>query len=408
MTTLRASDHVVVVGAGLAGWRFVEALRREDFQGTLTLIGDELDAPYDRPPLSKNVLVGKWELEKATLATENLIREANLELRLGHGAIGLDVANTTVQLADGTSVVGDRVVIATGTRARRLAFSADYRIHVVRRLDDIRGLNKVLATLEPNATIAIIGGGFIGAETATALHTRGFHTVVLEAASRPLLSVLGENVSTWLLGLAKSAGVELRVDQKIKDVAEDGVGLRVVFEDGTGLDASAVIEGVGVVTNVEWLATSGLEIDNGVVVDEHFKAADGVAAIGDVARFSWANVTGNESVRIEHWEVANGHASALAKLWMTGEEPTELMVPYFWSDQYGKKIQLLGHPKATDDVLRVSGSDEELKWIGLYSRDGIVTGVVTLNNPRGLMLTKPLLETPTSLKDALSKAPWSS
>jgi 3-phenylpropionate/trans-cinnamate dioxygenase ferredoxin reductase subunit len=408
MKKLESSDHVIVVGAGLAGWRFVEALRREGFDGALTLIGDEVDKPYDRPPLSKNVLVGKWDLEKATLATDALIKEANLELRLGQGATGLDVANTTVQLADGTSVVGDRVVIATGTRARRLAFSADYRIHVIRRLDDIRGLNKVLATLAPGATIAIIGGGFIGAETATALQTRGFHTVVLEAAPRPLLGVLGADVSTWLLGLAKDVGVELRVDQKILDVEENGVGLRVVFQDATRLDVSAVIEGVGVEINVEWLATSGLEIDNGVVVDEHFMAADGVAAIGDVARFSWPNVTGSESVRIEHWEVANGHASALAKHWMKSEESTELLVPYFWSDQYGKKIQLLGHPRASDVVLRVSGNDEEMKWIGLYSRDGVVTGVVTLNNPRGLMLSKPLLETPTSLQTALEKAPWSS
>jgi NADPH-dependent 2,4-dienoyl-CoA reductase/sulfur reductase-like enzyme len=184
--------------------------------------------------------------------------------------------------------------------------------------------------------------------------------------------------------------------------------LRIVFEDGTGLDVSAVIEGVGVETNVEWLAASGLEIDNGVVVDEHFMAAEGVAAIGDVARFSWPSITGSERVRIEHWEVANGHASTLAKHWMTGEDATELMVPYFWSDQYGKKIQLLGHPRASDDVLRVSGSEEELKWIGLYSREGVVTGVVTLNNPRGLMLSKPLLEAPTSLEVALTRAPWSS
>jgi 3-phenylpropionate/trans-cinnamate dioxygenase ferredoxin reductase component len=408
MRLLQASDHVVVVGAGLAGWRFVEALRREGFQGDLTLIGDELDVPYDRPPLSKNVLVGKWDLEKATLATDALLKEANIELRLGQGATSLDVANATVQLADGTAVPGDRIVIATGTRARRLAFSADHRLHVIRRLEDIRVLNQSLATLEPNATIAIIGGGFIGAETATALHTRGFHTVVLEAAPRPLLGVLGEDVSTWLLGLARNVGVELRVNQKIKDVVEQGEGLRVVFDDGSSLDAGVVIEGVGVETNVEWLATSGLEIDNGVVVDEYFMAAERVAAIGDVARFSWPSVTGTELVRIEHWEVANGHASTLAKMWVTGETPDDLMVPYFWSDQYGKKIQLLGHPRAGDDVLRVSGSDEELKWIGLFSRDGVVTGVVTLNNPRGLMLSKPLLERPISLASALDKAPWSS
>ena len=403
---LQNSDHVVVVGAGLAGWRFVEALRREGFDGPLTLIGDETDAPYDRPPLSKNVLVGKWGLERATLATDELIEKANVTLRLGERATGLDVANTTVQLDDGSSVSGSRVVIATGTRARRLAFSADEALHVIRRMADVRRLNEDLATLEPGATIVVIGGGFIGAEAATALNTRGFHVVVLEAAPRPLINVLGEQVSAWLLSLAEQVGVDLRVDQKIRDVEKTDDGLRVVFEDGTILDADAVIQGVGVETNVEWLATSGLRIDNGVVVDEHFMAADAVAAIGDVARFAWSSVTGRDSVRIEHWEVANGHASTLAKLWTTGEEPAEMMVPYFWSDQYAKKIQLLGHPRASDEILRVSGSDAALKWIGLYSRDGIVTGVVTLNNPRGLMLSRPLLETPTTLEDAVAKAPW--
>jgi NADPH-dependent 2,4-dienoyl-CoA reductase/sulfur reductase-like enzyme len=407
MNTLTSGEHVVVVGAGLSGWRFIEALRREGFDGALTLIGDERDAPYDRPPLSKNVLVGKWDLDKATLATAELLEKANVTLRLGTSASSLDVAGTTVHMDDGTSVSGSRVVIATGTRARRLAFGADEKVHVIRRLDDIRRLNSDLATLVPDATIAIIGGGFIGAETATALHTRGFRPVVLEAASRPLLGVLGEQVSTWLFDLAKNADIELRVNQQVKDVIEIDAGLRVVFDDETGLDVGAVVEGVGVMTNVEWLASSGLAIDNGVLVDEHFMAAEGVAAIGDVARFAWLSSTGNERVRIEHWEVANGHASALAKHWTTGEEPSEWMVPYFWSDQYGKKIQLLGHPRDSDDVARVSGSDEELKWVALYSRDGVVTGVVTLSNPRGLMLSKPLLETPTSLDEALATKPWS-
>jgi NADPH-dependent 2,4-dienoyl-CoA reductase/sulfur reductase-like enzyme len=408
MKTLTASDHVVVVGAGLAGWRLVQALRREGYEGALTLIGDEGDAPYDRPPLSKNVLVGKWDLDKATMATDELIKQARMTLRLGVSATSLDVANTTVQLDDGTSVKGTHVVIATGTRARRLPFSADEKVHVVRRLEDVRQLNKDLARLEPDRVVGIIGGGFIGAETATALHTRGFKPVVLEAASRPLVAVLGEHVSSWLFQLASHAGVELRVNQKIRDVVDSKNGVRIVFEEEDDLEVGAVVVGVGVHTNDEWLSSSGLEIENGVVVDENFMAAERIAAIGDVARFAWPSVTGTELVRIEHWEVANGHASRLAKDWVTGQKSAEMMVPYFWSDQYGKKIQLLGHPRASDDVVRADGSDEEAKWLALYSREGVVTGVVTLNNPRGLMLCKPLLETPMPLDQALAKAPWSS
>jgi NADPH-dependent 2,4-dienoyl-CoA reductase/sulfur reductase-like enzyme len=407
VSTLTSSDHVIVVGAGLAGWRFVEALRREGCESRITLIGDELDAPYDRPPLSKNVLVGKWDLSKATLATDELIEKSEVSMRLGVRATGLNVQTTTVDLDDGSSVSGSHVVIATGTRARRLAFSADNRIHTIRRLEDIRKLNGDLASIEPDGVIGVIGGGFIGAETATALKTRGFRPIVFEAASRPLVTILGEEVSTWLLGLAKSAGIELRVEQKIKDVAESATGLTVSFDGASDEEVGVVIVGVGVETNVEWLASSGLTIDNGVVVDEHQLATERVAAIGDVARFSWPSVTGTELVRIEHWEVANGHASALAKYWSTGEDSTQMMVPYFWSDQYGKKIQMLGHPRADDDVVRVSGSDEDAKWLALYSREGIVSGIVTLNNPRDLMLSRPLLEEPVSLDEALKNAPWS-
>jgi 3-phenylpropionate/trans-cinnamate dioxygenase ferredoxin reductase subunit len=408
METLAPSDHVVVVGAGLAGWRFVEALRREGCECELTLIGDEIDPPYDRPPLSKNVLVGKWDLDKATLATPEHIEKNHVQMRLGVRATGLDVAHTTVQLEDGTSVTGSHVVIASGTRARRLPFSADDRIHTIRRLDDIRRLNSDLASLAPGSTIGIIGGGFIGAETATALHTRGFRTVVFEAASRPLVGVLGEDVSTWLMGLATNAGVELRVEQKISDVTESTNGLRICFDDGTDEEVGAVIVGVGVQTNVEWLDSSGLILDNGVVVDEHLLASDRVGAIGDVARFTWPNVSGTESVRIEHWEVANGHAATLAKYWMTGEASTKFMVPYFWSDQYGKKIQMLGHPRPSDEVQRVSGGDEEGTWLALYSRGGVVTGIVTLSHPRALMLSRVLLEEPVTLVNALARAPWTS
>ncbi len=408
MKILTKSDHVVVVGAGLGGWRLAEALRRNGFEGAITLIGDEAHAPYDRPPLSKQVMVGKWDLDKTKLATPALVKKNDVTLRLAVSAIGLDAAGPAVQLDDGTSVEGSHVVIATGTRARHLPFSADDQLHYVRRIDDVARLNAALATLTPGSAVGVIGGGFIGAETATALRTRGFRPVVLEVARRPLLGVLGESVSTWLLGLARAADVELRVEQKISDVVQSSDGFAVLFEDASTLDVGAVIVGVGVITNVEWLASSGLVVDNGVVVDEHLLATERIAAIGDVARFAWTSATGTELVRIEHWEVTNGHASQLAGYWTGGEETAPIVTPYFWSDQYGQKIQLLGHPRADDDVVRVSTSDDEKKWLALYSRAGVVTGIVTLNNPRALMLSKGLLEAPTSIDQAVSKSPWSS
>jgi NADPH-dependent 2,4-dienoyl-CoA reductase/sulfur reductase-like enzyme len=405
LSMLQSSDHVVIVGAGFGGWRLVEALRREGFDGAITLIGEETYAPYDRPPLSKHVLAGKWDVERATLATPERIEESRATLLLGVRAVSLDVEAMTVELEDGKKVEGTHVVIATGTRARRLPFSADEEILTLRNRDDELRMRLELERLDPGSVIAVIGGGFIGAEVATQLKSRGFVPIVLEVASRPLIGILGPDVSAWLDRLATDAEIELRNDQHIRDVDLDDEFV-VRFEDGSELRAAMVIVGAGALPNFEWLEGSGLTLESGVVVDENLLARENVAAIGDVARFSWPNVMGEELVRIEHWEVANVHANSLAHFWTTGEGAEALMVPYFWSDQYGKKIQMLGHARPDDDVVRVSGSPEEGKWLALYSRGGVVTGIVTLSQPRALMLSKHLLESPSTLDGALRDAPW--
>jgi phthalate 3,4-dioxygenase ferredoxin reductase subunit len=408
MTRLRESDHVVIVGAGLAGWRFVEAVRRDGYEGALTLIGDEPYAPYDRPPLSKQVLAGKWGVDKTTLATPELVEKNRVTMRLGVAASSLDVATTTVHLSDGATIAGTHVVIATGTRARKLPFSASDLVHTVRHRDDVERLRLSMSTLAPASTVAVIGGGFIGAESATSLHANGFVPLVLEAAERPLISILGPDVSAWLEDLASNAGIELRNGQMIADVEHDGNEFIVRFDDGGELRAPMVVVGAGAVVNDEWLATSGLTIDNGVVVDANLLATDRVGALGDVARFMWQSPAGAELVRIEHWQVANDHAAHLAQFWATGDAPTSMLVPYFWSDQYSKKIQMLGHAKPTDEVHLVSGSVKEGKWTALYSRNGVVTGVVALSHPRALMLSKVLLDRKTLLDEALLRAPWAS
>jgi NADPH-dependent 2,4-dienoyl-CoA reductase/sulfur reductase-like enzyme len=318
----------------------------------------------------------------------------------------MDVEAITVELEDGSRLEGTHLVIATGTRARRLPFSADAQMLTLRNRDDELRMRLELDALDSGSVIAVIGGGFIGAEVATQLKSRGFVPVVLEALSRPLIGVLGPEVSAWLERLAADAQIELRNDQRISDVERDVDGFVVRFEDGRELHAAMVVVGAGALPNFEWLEGSGLTLDGGVVVDENLLARVNIAAIGDVARFSWPNVMGEEQVRIEHWEVANVHANSLAHYWMTGEGAPALMVPYFWSDQYGKKIQMLGHARPDDDVIRVSGSPEEGKWLALYSRGGVVTGIVTLSQPRGLMLSKHLLESPSTLTGALKDAPW--
>ena len=395
--TLTSTDHVVVVGAGLAGWRFIESLRRDGYEGKITLIGDEPYVPYDRPPLSKQVLSGKWEIDKTVLASDEALESANITSIFGVSATSLDVISHTVTLENGETVSGTHIVIATGTRARRIPFSDESLVHTIRNRKDIEGLNALLATVPEGATIAVIGGGFIGAEAATALKARGLTPVVLEALQRPLIGALGDQASQWLLPLASNAEIELRTSQVIRDVSDGSV----VFADGSSLEVAAVVLGVGAEVNTEWLQSSGLVLDGGVVVDEHLLASPTIGALGDVAKFPFKG----ELTRIEHWQVATDHAAALSLHWAKGEKAPD-MVPYFWSDQYGKKIQMLGHPHPSDDVVKVAGSDEEGKWLALYSRGGVVTGILSLSQPRWLMVSKVLLDEETTLTRAMELQPW--
>jgi len=395
--TLTSTDHVVVVGAGLAGWRFIESLRRDGYEGKITLIGDEPYAPYDRPPLSKQVLSGKWEIDKTVLASDEALESANITFIFGVSATSLDVTNHTVTLENGETVSGTHIVIATGTRARRISFSDESLVHTIRNRKDIEGLNAHLATVSEGATVAVIGGGFIGAEAATALKARGLTPVVLEALQRPLIGALGDQASQWLLPLPSNVEIELRTSQVIRDISDGSV----VFADGSSLEVAAVVLGVGAEVNTEWLQSSGLVLDGGVVVDEHLLATPTIGALGDVAKFPFKG----ELTRIEHWQVATDHAAALSLHWAKGEKATD-MVPYFWSDQYGKKIQMLGHPHPSDDVVKVAGSDEEGKWLALYSRGGVVTGILSLSQPRWLMVSKVLLDEETTLTRAMELQPW--
>ena len=395
--TLTSNDHVVVVGAGLAGWRFIESLRRDGYEGKIALIGDEPYAPYDRPPLSKQVLSGKWEIDKTVLASDEALESANITSIFGVSATSLDVISHTVTLENGETVSGTHIVIATGTRARRISFSDESLVHTIRNRKDIEGLNALLATVPEGATVAVIGGGFIGAEAATALKARGLTPVVLEALQRPLIGALGDQASQWLLPLASNAEIELRISQVIRDVSDGSV----VFADGSSLEVAAVVLGVGAEVNTEWLQSSGLVLDGGVVVDEHLLATPTIGALGDVAKFPFKG----ELTRIEHWQVATDHAAALSLHWAKGEKAPD-MVPYFWSDQYGKKIQMLGHPHPSDDVVKVAGSDEEGRWLALYSRGGVVTGILSLSQPRWLMVSKVLLDEETTLTRAMELQPW--
>lgn len=403
-----SAERIVIVGAGLSGWRLAEGLVQRGFEGEIVIIGDEDRLPYDRPPLSKHVLSGKWSLEQTALVDEVAPAFSRVTWRLGRRAVGLVASERTVLLDDGSRETGTSVVVATGVRARRLRTSAGERVATLRRADDVERLHRMLEYSSPEYPVVVIGGGFLGAEVATSMHARGREVIVLESASAPLVGVLGDTAAGWLKGLAGAVGIDLRVDQNVIDVAEGREGeLLVECAQGEAIRAGLVVAAVGSELDLDWLDGSGLELDDGVLVDQDLRASDGVFAIGDVARFIWASPLGLQRIRLEHWQVAVDHAAQLAAH-VTGAEPPAPMTPYFWSDQYGRKIQVLGSPQRDDTIHLVHGSLDESKWLALYERAGRVSALLALNQPRALMVSKALVDRGAPVDEALEIAPWAS
>lgn len=416
---LATDGTVVVVGASLAGLRAAEHLRTEGFAGRLLLIGDELHLPYDRPPLSKQVLAGTWPPERAMLADIGKLDALRIELLVGHRACALDSEARRVSLDDGSELSADGIVIATGAGPRRLpGTDTNPEVRVLRTLDDAVALHQRLVELGPGSRVVVVGAGFIGSEVASTCAGLGCGVTVLEALPTPLAPAVGEVVGGALAKLHATAGVELRSGVGVVAVhppgagadgppgpgAEAGAAGWVELSDGGAVPADLVVAGIGVRPNVEWLEGSGLELGDGVVCDEALFAADGVTAAGDLARWQWRHDGASSSVRIEHWQVAAemGVAAARALLAGRGRAPAFDPVPYFWSDQYGVRIQVLGRPDPADEVALVDGSFEEGRFVALYGREGRLRAALAVSRPRKLMAFRPLLAAGASWQEATS------
>ena len=411
---LTADSTVLVVGASLAGWRAVETLRAEGFDGAISLIGDEQHLPYDRPPLSKQILAGTWPPEKAVLADNRRSDEHRVREVLGRRAVRLDAESRKVELDDGTILEGDGIVITTGARPRALPGTEDLGqrdgLFTLRTLDDSLALRAAVTAVD-EARVVVIGAGFIGAEVASTCAALGCRVTVLEALDVPLRNVLGSQIGSHFASLHESHGVNLRTGvgiQAVRRVAGGDVGgpgrLAVELSGGETFHADVVVVGIGVVPTTDWLADSGLTVDNGVVCDERLFAADGIVAAGDIARWQWRRDGSEELIRIEHWQVAAEAGVAAARSLVAGraDAPAFEPVPYFWSDQYGIRLQVLGSPRGSDEVHIAEGSPEEGKFLALFGRADRLRGVMAIGKPRQLMGYRPLLAEGSSWADALA------
>lgn len=370
---------VAVVGASLAGLSAARSLRKQGYDGRLVVVGDEPHRPYDRPPLSKEFLTGT--LAEAELALEGDDEDLAAEWLLGTRAVALDHRGRKVRLADGREVRADGFVLATGAAARTLPGSEGLAgVHTLRTLDDARALRDELAR---GGRLVVIGGGFIGAEVASTAYALGLEVTVVEAAPTPLAGPLGEAMGAVVSGLHADHGVRLVCGVGVKGLSGESRVDAVLLEDGRSLPADIVVVGVGARPNVEWLEGSGIALDNGVKCGADGRTSlAGVVAVGDCA--NWYDPRAGHHRRVEHWTGARERPdAAIATLLAQGAvEPGVPRPPYFWSDQYGVKIQFAGHAAAADSVTVEAGSADGRDVLAVYRRAGDPVAVLGMNQPR--------------------------
>ncbi|WP_210569293.1 NAD(P)/FAD-dependent oxidoreductase [Streptomyces sp. GESEQ-4] len=373
---------VAVVGASLAGLSAARSLRKQGYDGRLVVIGDETHRPYDRPPLSKEFLAGA--LGEADLALEADGEDLRAEWLLGTRATALDRAERAVRLADGREVRADGVVIATGAAARTLPGSEGLAgVHALRTLDDARALRDELAL---GGRLVVIGGGFIGAEVASTAYALGVDVTVVELAPTPLAGPLGETMGGVVSALHADHGVRLLCGVGVKGLSGETRVDAVLLEDGRSIPADIVVVGVGARPCVEWLEGSGVELDNGVKCGADGRTSlAGVVAVGDCA--NWYDPRLGTHRRVEHWTGARERPdAAVAALLAGGElEPAVPRPPYFWSDQYGVKIQFAGHAGVSDSVTVEVGAVDDRNVLAVYRRGGVPVAVLGMNQPRLFM-----------------------
>ncbi|MGW4979012.1 NAD(P)/FAD-dependent oxidoreductase [Streptomyces mirabilis] len=381
---MTAPARVLVVGASAAGLATVEALRRKGYEGGITVLGAEPHAPYDRPPLSKQVLSGAWEPTRSALRTQEVLSTLDAEFVLGDAAVALDTATRTVRAQSGRELRADAIVIATGVRPRVLPGQEDLTgVHVLRTLDDALALRKDLLD---SARLVVVGEGVLGAEIAATARTLGLDVTMAGPLPTPLALQVGPLVSGLLAELHDERGVRLRLGTGVTGLAgEHGRVTGVLLGTGEVLPADTVVVAIGATPATEWLADSGLRLDNGVVCDSRCRAAEGVYAVGDVAR--WQHERLGRLVRLENRTNATEQATAVAGV-ILGEDRPYQPVPYFWTDQFDAKLQVHGVLPADAEVDVVEGDVTARRFVARYRSDGVVTGVLGWNMPKQARLRR--------------------
>jgi 3-phenylpropionate/trans-cinnamate dioxygenase ferredoxin reductase component len=381
------TEHLVVVGGGQAATQAAQALRQQNYAGAVTLLGDEPYLPYQRPPLSKKYFSGETPRERLLLRPRHFYAEKRIALELGARVEEIDAAAHALRLHDGRALRYDKLLIATGSRPRTLPVPGAELpgVHHVRTIADIDALN---ASLSPGARVVVIGGGYIGLEMASVARQRGFTVTVLEAADRVLGRVVCEPVSAFYTELHRAAGVEVHVDAAVRALHGRARVEAVETADGRRFSCDAVIVGIGVVPNVELAAAAGLECSNGIRVDEHARTADAdVLACGDCTNHPLPLYA--RSVRLE--SVPNAvHQAKVAAATLVGNPSAYSEIPWFWSDQYDVKMQIVGLSHGHDAAV-LRGDPARKTFAVYYLANRRLIAVDAVNSPREFAHAKKLI-----------------
>jgi 3-phenylpropionate/trans-cinnamate dioxygenase ferredoxin reductase component len=398
-------QRLVIVGASLSGLRAAQSARREGFEGGVVVIGDEPHLPYNRPPLSKELMHGKQNSEQTMFP----LGELDVDWHLGTAAVELDREAQSVILADGSDVHYDRLIIATGCRARQWRGpGAELQgVHTLRTLDDAAALQSQLL---PGRKLVIIGAGFIGCEIAASARGLGVEVTLVDIAPHPMLPLGPELGQRWLR-MHRENGVEVLLGSGIEALhGEQGQVTEVELNDGTKLPADVVLIGLGSQLNSEWLEGSGLVMNPAVVTDATLTSSDPeILAVGDIAAVPVA-LAGGDPLRIEHWTTAAEHGQLAGRnvLLDASERNPHQATPYFWSDQYGVKIQAIGLPAIGQQTELIEQSEDGERLVAARILDGRVVGVVAINAAKRLMWYRKLLTSApelTELKAMLTDEP---
>lgn len=378
---------VAIAGGGLASQRCAETLRREGYDGPVRIVCAEPRRPYDRPPLSKELLAGARAEESLAYRPEKWYQDQSVDLLLGLSATRLWPRERRLELSDGTSLRYHRLLIATGSRPRMLPLLAGYgNVSVLRSVDDAAALRDVLTT---RPRLAVVGAGFIGQEVAATARRLGAEVTIVEAAQAPLQSVLGIELGNWFARLHEAEGVRVLCGRTVQRAEGNGVVSRLCLSDGTTLPSDHVVVGVGVAPDTGWLAGSGLDPGPGVRADEHGRTAvEEVFAAGDVAatldRMLGGHVPGS------HWEAAGRQGARAARV-MLGLNPGGAPLTSFWTDQYGLRIQYLGHARLAD-AMTIDGDPALRNFTATFTRAGRPVAALVVDRPRALPAIRKLIE----------------